>query len=187
MSTSENLATGSTEGSTKDIQECMREIWRVFKSIVQGPSQTSDQIDSDEDIKIQLDGVSSIFDDLHVIIVINKLLQIEQKVESSGEEAQPGDEPGQESILPVNSYNKIYKFLRNLIIHSAATIEEIQMEVYVQNSDAFVTLIGNCLKYIKVNSASQKLVPYDLIGLIIDLISKIAKKSKQMRIEIDVC
>jgi hypothetical protein len=187
MSTSENLATGSTEGSTKDIQECMREIWRVFKSIVQGPSQTSDQVDSDEDIKIQLDGISSIFDDLHVIIVINKLLQIEQKVESGGEEAQPGGEQGQESILPVNSYNKIYKFLRNLIIHSAATIEEIQMEVYVQNSDAFVTLIGNCLKYIKVNSASQKLVPYDLIGLIIDLISKIAKKSKQMRIEIDVC
>lgn len=30
-------------------------------------------------------------------------------------------------------------------------------------------------------------MPYDLIGLIIDLISKIAKKSKQMRIEIDVC
>ena len=119
--------------------------------------------------------------------MINKLLQIEQKMESGGEEAQPGGEPGQESILPVNSYNKIYKFLRNLIIHSAATIEEIQMEVYVQNSDAFVTLIGNCLKYIKVNSASQKLVPYDLIGLIIDLISKIAKKSKQMRIEIDVC
>jgi len=50
-----------------------------------------------------------------------------------------------------------------------------------------VTLIGNCLKYIKINSASQKRVPYDLIGLIIDLISKIAKKSKQMRIEIDVC
>lgn len=50
-----------------------------------------------------------------------------------------------------------------------------------------MTLIGNCLKYIKINSASQKRVPYDLIGLIIDLISKIAKKSKQMRIEIDVC
>lgn len=61
------------------------------------------------------------------------------------------------------------------------------MEVYVQNSDAFVTLIVNCLKYIKLNSTSQRLVPYDLIGLINDLISKISKKSKQMRIEIDVC
>ena len=78
----------------------------------------------------------------------------------------------------INNYNKIYKLLRNLIIHSAATIEEIQMEVYVQNSDAFVTLIANCLKYIRVNAQSQKLVPYDLIGLINDLISKIAKKSK---------
>ena len=132
-----------------------------------------------------MEGVTNIFDDLHVIIVINKLLQIEQKVQGA-EDSQLGEEQ-QESILPVNSYNKIYKFLRNLIIHSAATIEEIQMEVYVQNSDAFVTLIVNCLKYIKINSASQKLVPYDLIGLINDLISKIAKKSKQMRIEIDVC
>jgi len=94
ISTSETQAASNTEGSTKDIQECMREIWRVFKSIVQGPSQTSDQADSDEDIKIQLDGVSSIFDDLHVIIVINKLLQIEQKVESGGEEGQPGGEQG---------------------------------------------------------------------------------------------
>ena len=67
-------ASASHETSAKDIQECMREIWRVFKSIVQGPPQSQDQVDSDEDIKIQLDGYNSIFDDLHVIIVINKLL-----------------------------------------------------------------------------------------------------------------
>jgi len=27
-----------TESSKKDIQDCVREIWRVFKSIVQGPA-----------------------------------------------------------------------------------------------------------------------------------------------------
>lgn len=26
------------EEAKKDIQECMREVWRIFKSIVQGPS-----------------------------------------------------------------------------------------------------------------------------------------------------
>lgn len=99
----------------------MREIWRVFKSIVQGPSQNEDQVDSDEDIKLQLE-VTSIFDDLHVIIVMNKLLQIEQKLEETSDRS---GENVQQSILPVNNYNKIYKLLRNLIIHSAATIEEI--------------------------------------------------------------
>ena len=74
ISGSENATTVNAESSMKDIQECMREIWRVFKSIVQGPSQNEDQVDSDEDIKIQLDGITNIFDDLHVIIVINKLL-----------------------------------------------------------------------------------------------------------------
>ena len=40
------------ESSKKDIQDCVREIWRVFKSIVQGPAQNDDQGDSDEDEKV---------------------------------------------------------------------------------------------------------------------------------------
>ena len=34
ISGSENAASANAESSMKDIQECMREIWRVFKSIV---------------------------------------------------------------------------------------------------------------------------------------------------------
>jgi len=134
-------------------------------------------------IQIQLEGVTKIFDDLHVIIVMNKLLQLEQKVQVESENE---DEQNFQSILPINNYNKIQKLLRNLIIHSSATIDEVQMEVYVQNSDAFITLIINCLKYIKINSTAQKMVPYDLVSLIIDLVQRITKKSKQMQIEIDV-
>lgn len=95
--------------------------------------------------------MTKIFDDLHVIIVMNKLLQLEQKVQVEPENE---GEQNVQSILPINNYNKIQKLLRNLIIHSAATIDEVQMEVYVQNSDAFITLIINCLKYIKINSTA---------------------------------
>lgn len=42
ISGSENAVSTNVESSMKDIQECMREIWRVFKSIVQGPSQNED-------------------------------------------------------------------------------------------------------------------------------------------------
>jgi hypothetical protein len=51
-------------------------------------------------------------------MVLEKLLQLEI----------PKD---QGKNLPLNSYDKVYKLLRNLIIHSTSTIEEIQMEVYV--------------------------------------------------------
>ena len=95
--------------------------------------------------------MTKIFDDLHVIIVMNKLLQLEQKVQVESENE---NEQNVQSILPINNYNKIQKLLRNLIIHSSATIDEVQMEVYVQNSDAFITLIINCLKYIKINSTA---------------------------------
>jgi hypothetical protein len=57
-------------------------------------------------------------------MVLEKLLQLEIPKE-------------QGRNLPLNSYDKVYKLLRNLIIHSTSTIEEIQMEVYVQNNDAF--------------------------------------------------
>jgi len=47
---------------------------------------------------------------MHVIIWMNKLLQCEKKTSL-------------ERILPLQNYNKINKLLRNLIIHSASTIE----------------------------------------------------------------
>lgn len=77
--------------------------------------------------------------------------------------------------------------LRNLIIFSTEAIESIQIEVYVQNSDSFIEIINNCLKYIgTVAKGAQKLVPYDLISLVLDLIAKITKKSKEMRFEVDI-
>ena len=58
---SEGDASNDTTAIKKDIQECMREIQRVFKSIVKGSPE---------------DGLQ-IFDDLHVIICLNKLLGCE--------------------------------------------------------------------------------------------------------------
>lgn len=57
----------------------------------------------------------------------------------------------------------------------------------MQNSDSFIEIINNCLKYIGTSAKSaQKLVSYDLITLVLDLISKITKKSKDMRFEVDI-
>ena len=61
-----SIPTIDVSQSKKDIQECMREVQRVFKSIVQGP-------DSKVDDETQTDG-QKIFDDLHVIICMNNLL-----------------------------------------------------------------------------------------------------------------
>jgi light-regulated signal transduction histidine kinase (bacteriophytochrome) len=61
----EQMVPSSSEAATetsemkKDIQECMREVQRVFKSIIKG---------SQEEIQ---------FDQLHVIICLNKLIACE--------------------------------------------------------------------------------------------------------------
>lgn len=55
-------ASTDTTNIKKDIQECMREIQRVFKSIIKGSPEDGHKI----------------FDDLHVIICLNKLLSSEQ-------------------------------------------------------------------------------------------------------------
>lgn len=54
LQSTDNLSTDiQSQQSKKDIQECMREIYRIFKSIIQGPSadgsgDTKDGEDSDE-------------------------------------------------------------------------------------------------------------------------------------------
>ena len=91
------------------------------------------------------------------------------------------DSQSQKRILPIAKYDKIYKLLRNLIIHSSSVIEHTQIEVYVQNSDAFMDVISNSLKYMSACS-SQGVVPYHLISLLVQLIEKITDKSKVIMI-----
>ena len=85
-------------------------------------------------------------------------------------------------MLPVSTYEKINKLLRNLIIFSSTAIEETQIEVYVQNSDSFIDVISNCLKYIN----SREVIPYDLINLLLTLIKKISLKAKQIMVEVPI-
>lgn len=79
------------------------------------------------------------FDDLHAIICMNRFLSVEFKYLHNDSEL---------LLLPVSTYTKIYKLLRNLIINSCSSVDETQIEVYVQNSDAFIDVITYCLKYI---------------------------------------
>lgn len=114
----------------------MREIQRVFKSIVQGPDSQSGEDEGEKE-------GNKIFDDLHVIICMNTLLQCQQK-----QQVQESDDV--QNIYPIVNYNKLHKMLRNLIIYTSQTVESIQIEVYVQNSDSFIEIINNCLKYISL-------------------------------------
>jgi hypothetical protein len=76
---------------------------------------------------------------------MNKLLNCEQ---TFIQEDKHGNITQNERFLPIINYNKLQKLLRNLIIFSTEAIESIQIEVYVQNSDSFIEIINNCLKYI---------------------------------------
>mgnify|MGYP001026422110 CR=1 FL=1 len=69
---------------------------------------------------------SKIFDDLHVIIGANNLLS-----------------------LPHIQYDKMDKFLRNLVIYSTQTSEYIQIEVFAQKFEAFTEVIKISNKFIK--------------------------------------
>lgn len=142
---------------------------RVFKSIVRGPIVETDENETSE-----------IFDDLHVIICMNKLLSTERKNLYDSQESSM-------RFLPVNSYNKINKLLRILIIYASAAIKDTQIEVYVQNSDSFVDVITNCLKYIGQNvKTEKKVVPFDLVNHILSLIDQITQKSKAIKVDIMV-
>lgn len=97
----------------KDLNEVVREVQRVFKSIVNGPSnKNEDDSDIQEDDQLTQ---SRMFDDLHAIICINRLLQTEFKYLEGEVE---------HKLLPISAYNKIYKLLRNLIINSCASVDE---------------------------------------------------------------
>ena len=79
----------------------------------------------------------------------------------------------------MQNYNKINKLLRNLIIHSASTIELTQIETFVQNADSFIETVLITLKYIKANvNGENAVVPFDLVSILLDLIAKITTKSK---------
>jgi len=65
-----------------------------------------------------------IFDDMFVIIWMNKLLMCEKKLFDSNQEIES-------RILPLANYDKINKLLRNFVIHSGQTIEETSIESYV--------------------------------------------------------
>lgn len=104
----------------KNLNEVVREVQRVFKSIVNGPTnKNEDDSDIQEDDQLTQ---SRMFDDLHAIICINRLLQTEFKYVEGDEE---------HKLLPIATYHKIYKLLRNLIINSCASVDETQIEVYV--------------------------------------------------------
>lgn len=126
---------------------------------------------------------SRVFDDLHTIICINKLLGIEVKYVSA--ESSSSSDP--QRFLPVSYYGKIYKLLRILIIHCCHTVEATQNEVYVQNQDIFMEVLQICLKYITHNSTgSSNLVPYHLLSLLLQLINKITLKSKAIDIAVPI-
>jgi len=118
---------------------------------------------------------------------MNKLLSCEQRIPIESDGDLSGIDLKFKSILPIINYNKLHKLLRNLIVYSSQTIEELQIEVYVQNSDSFIEIINNCLKYISANARGHmQIIPYDLIALLLDLISKITKKSKAMQFDVDI-
>jgi hypothetical protein len=71
---------------------------------------------------------AKIFDDLHVIICMNKLLSCEQTLI---QEDKNGNIVKNDCFLPIVNYNKLQKLIRNLIIFSTEAIESIQIEVYV--------------------------------------------------------
>lgn len=103
------MASLDTLQSKKDVQECMREVQRIFKSIVKESGNVIDNSSDHSPAKLgdQEPEHIKILDDLHVIICMNKLLQCE--VSSSDGQKQ----------LPVLNYNKLHKLLRNLIIFSS--------------------------------------------------------------------
>ena len=59
----------------------MREIYRIFKSIIQGPSAdgSSDKKDGEDSDDVQIDQ-NEVFENIQVIICMNKLLQSERKI-----------------------------------------------------------------------------------------------------------
>mmetsp|Transcript_4343 Transcript_4343/g.7325 ORF Transcript_4343/g.7325 Transcript_4343/m.7325 type:complete len:155 (+) Transcript_4343:658-1122(+) len=98
------------------IQECVKEIQRIFKSIVHfGSAATGGAEGSDEDLAASggdsQRAQSRKFDDMHVLQCMNQML-------SGG---------GRDVFL---SYDKVNKMLRNFIIFSKQTIEDTQIEVY---------------------------------------------------------
>lgn len=115
---SEEISEDTTQDNKKDICECVREIQRVFKSVVQG----SEEEDAERDETV--DENHKIFDDMFVIIWMNKLLMCEKKLFDSNQEIE-------KRILPIADYDKINKLLRNFVIHSGQTIEETSIESYV--------------------------------------------------------
>ena len=89
--------------------------------------------------------------------------------------------------MSITTYDKLHKMLRNWIAHTSETVEQIQMEVFVQNSDLFIDIIKNYLIYISYNqNAQSKITSFDLIQVLLQLISKMMKKSKAMKLEVDI-
>lgn len=71
-----NMPSLDTLQSKKDVQECMREVQRIFKSIVKESGNVI-ETSSDQSPTAPSESDSSnqkIMDDLHVIICMNKLL-----------------------------------------------------------------------------------------------------------------
>jgi len=64
------------ENKTK-INSTGREVQKVFKYIVNGPKNKKEEAEEQDDI---MTDNNKVFDDIHVIIWINKLLQSEKKV-----------------------------------------------------------------------------------------------------------
>ena len=90
------------------------------------------------------------------------------------------------SALPIVCYSKIYKLLRNLVIHATAAIEETQIEVYVQNSDIFIDVISITIKYLQHTIKDSQMVPYHIINLLVQLVQKLNQKSKLIMIDLPI-
>lgn len=161
------------EQAKKDIQECMREVWRIFKSIVQGPSDElgtspQSQFESflDEDMKLPDNGeheVPQVFDSMHLLILMNNLIEpLHQHVDN-------------EKRVPLMNYLKMFKLLKNIVIHALTTIQSIQMEVFASNYDAFMNLIQHSIAYI---CSSRDVVPYDLCSLVTQLVQQTTQKAR---------
>mmetsp|Transcript_10037 Transcript_10037/g.15278 ORF Transcript_10037/g.15278 Transcript_10037/m.15278 type:complete len:265 (+) Transcript_10037:3611-4405(+) len=142
--------------NSEEIQDCIRELKRVFKSIVQGPEEGGEPEEGPS---------NQVFDDIHVLSCMNQFLGC----------------PSRQAIL---SYAKLNKLLRNYIIFATETMEELPNEVSAQNSDLFIDIINNCLKLI--GEQQSKVVSFDQVSLLIDFIHQITAKSKHMGIDVDV-
>ena len=53
--------------------------------------------------------------------------------------------------LPLLSYGKLFKLLKNLLIYSISLLETVQMEVFAANSDAFIDLEDIVLTYLRAS------------------------------------